>query len=142
MIDIRSPARAGDTIASVRLALFGIVVLFGLVGCSDEVVGEDTGSTCPPTDPPDYAGFGATFFSTYCLDCHSQTKTGDARNDAPVAIDFDTRSLVRENTSNIDKQAAWGPTAHNVIMPPDGEPKPTDAERIRLGEYIACEIGR
>jgi len=119
-----------------------LVLALLVVGCTDVPEGKDTGSTCPPADKPDYASFGTGFFSTYCLDCHSESKTGADRNDAPAAINFDTRSLVRENTSNIDKQAAWGPTAHNVIMPPDDEPKPTDAERIRLGEYIACEIGR
>ncbi len=124
----------------MRVAL---LVLFGLApACSDPPIGQDTGSTCPPTDPPDYASFGMAFFATYCLDCHSQTRSGADRHDAPIAIDFDTRTLVRENTSNIDKQAAWGPDAHNSIMPPAGERQPTDAERIRLGEYIACEIGR
>ncbi|MFN0250910.1 MAG: hypothetical protein ACKV2T_28815 [Kofleriaceae bacterium] len=119
-----------------------VMALAALGACSDPPVGKDTGSTCPPVDPPDYASFGMAFFETYCLDCHSQTKMGDARNDAPVTIDFDTRTLVREHTSNIDKQAAWGPNARNVLMPPSGEPKPTDDERRRLGEYIACEIGR
>jgi uncharacterized membrane protein len=123
----------------MRALLF---VALALAACSDPPVGKDTGSTCPPTDRPDYANFGMAFFETYCLDCHSQSKMGGARNDAPVTIDFDTRTLVREHTSNIDKQAAWGPDAENSIMPPSGEPQPTDAERIRLGEYIACEIGR
>jgi uncharacterized membrane protein len=80
------------------------------------------------------------FFTSYCLECHSETKLGDDRQGAPVTIDFDTRSLVRMATANIDKQAAWGPDAHNSIMPPDGHMQPTDAERIRLGEYIACEV--
>lgn len=119
-----------------------VTYLFVLAACSDPVEGKDTGSTCPPTDKPDYTNFGMTFFATYCLDCHSETKMGAARNDAPVTINFDTRTLVRENTSNIDKQAAWGPAAHNLIMPPSGEPQPTNDERLRLGEYIACEIGR
>lgn len=123
----------------MRCAILGMLVL---AACSDPPEGEDTGSTCPPADKPDYATFGTAFFSTYCLDCHSQTLSGEDRHDAPVTINFDTRSLVRENTSNIDKQAAWGPNAHNTLMPPEGEPQPTDAERIRLGEYIACEIGR
>jgi uncharacterized membrane protein len=118
------------------------LVVAMLCACTGEPEGKDTASTCPPTDKPDYASFGMAFFSTYCLDCHSTSKTGADRHDAPVAINFDTRALVRENTSNIDKQAAWGPAAHNVIMPPDDEMKPTDDERIRLGEYIACEIGR
>jgi uncharacterized membrane protein len=125
----------------MRMRALVLVVL--VAACTNDPEGKDTGSTCPPTDKPDYATFGQNFFTTYCTDCHSETLTGSDRHDAPAAINFDTRSLVRENTSNIDKQAAWGPAAHNLIMPPDDEmTKPTDAERIRLGEYIACEIGR
>lgn len=119
------------------------VVSFGLVlaACTGEPEGQDTGSTCPTVDPPTYVNFGQGFMQTYCLDCHSQVRFGDDRHGAPVAIDFDTRSLVRENTSRIDKQAAFGPRAKNRLMPEDA-PIPTDEERIRLGEYIACEIGR
>jgi uncharacterized membrane protein len=114
-----------------------------VAACGGDPVGEDTGSTCPPADPPTCANFGQTFFTTYCLDCHSQAKVGADRQGAPVTIDFDTRSLVRENTSRIDKQAAFGPTARNRLMPEDGhDPVPSDDERTRLGEYIACEIGR
>lgn len=124
----------------MRWCLISIV----LAACGgDPVFGEDTGSTCPPTDPPTYASFGQGFMQTYCLDCHSQLQTGDARQGAPVTIDFDTRSLVRENTSRIDQQAAFGPAARNRLMPLDGHlPVPSDDERVRLGEYIACEIGR
>lgn len=115
-----------------------------LAACgTDPVVGEDTASTCPPVDPPTYASFGQAFFASYCLACHAQGKVGDDRQGAPVTIDFDTRSLVRENTSRIDRQAAFGPAAKNRLMPEPGHaPVPTDAERVRLGEYIACEIGR
>ena len=120
------------------------LLLVSLVAaCTDPVIrkGEDTGSTCPPTDPPTYASFGQSFFATYCTTCHSQTSTD--RQGAPLTIDFDTRSLVRENTSDIDKEAAFGPTAMNRFMPKAGhDPVPTDDERVRLGEYIACEIGR
>lgn len=120
-----------------------LAVVVMLAACGDDPQGVDTGSTCPPADPPDYASFGATFFQTYCLDCHSELLRGDARNGAPVTIDFDTRSLVRMSTSNIDKQAAFGPAAMNRLMPPpDHTVVPSDAERVRLGEYIACEIGR
>jgi uncharacterized membrane protein len=114
-------------------------LLIVFAACS-EPQGAPTGSTCPPTDPPTYANFGQAFFTSYCIECHSETKTGDARNGAPVTIDFDTRSLVRMATSNIDKLAAWGPSAHNSIMPPGGHPAPMDAERTRLGQYIACEV--
>ena len=104
-------------------------------------VGVFTESDCPTTDPPTYANFGSGFLSTYCLDCHSTLKTGDDRNGAPATIDFDTEALVRDETSDIDKQAAWGPKAMNTIMPPDDHsPVPTGAERTRLGQFIACEV--
>jgi uncharacterized membrane protein len=120
-----------------------VVVVASLAACGGDEQGVDTGSTCPPTDPPTYASFGADFFTRYCLDCHSETRRGADRHDAPLTIDFDTRSLVRENTSRIDRQAASGPAAHNLLMPPsDFDPRPTDEERVRLGQYIACEIGR
>jgi uncharacterized membrane protein len=119
-----------------------IVVAVVGVGCATDPQGEDTGSTCPTTDPPTYASFGAGFFATYCLECHSETKLDADRQGAPVTIDFDTRTRVREYTSRIDKQAAFGPTSRNRLMPVSGHPTPTDAGRVRLGEYIACEIGR
>lgn len=94
-------------------------------------------------DPPTYASFGQGFFAAYCTDCHSQSKVGADRQGAPVTIDFDTRTLVRENTSRIDRQAAYGPASRNRLMPEAGYANvPSDAERVRLGEYIACEIGR
>lgn len=119
------------------------LLVIALAGCGENVIGEDTAGSCPPTDPPTFTNFGEAFFTAYCLDCHSQNKRGDERNGAPVTIDFDTRSLVRENTSRIDRQAAFGPAAMNRLMPlSDHAAQPTDAERIRLGEYIGCEIGR
>jgi uncharacterized membrane protein len=105
-------------------------------------IGVFTESVCPTTDPPTFANFGQPFFTSYCIACHSQSKTGDDRQGAPVTIDFDTRSLVRENTSRIDKQAAFGPRAMNTLMPLDGNPAPSDPERVRLGEYIACEVAQ
>ncbi len=120
-----------------------VLWLIALAACGGDPVGKNTASTCPTVDPPTYASFGQTFFTTYCTECHSQAKLGADRQGAPVTIDFDTRSLVRENTSRIDQQAAFGPAAKNRLMPYDGyDPLPTDAERLRLGEYIACEIGR
>jgi len=89
-----------------------------------------------------YADFAAGFMSQYCLACHSTTKTGAARQNAPVTVDFDSQSLVRMFTSNIDKRAAYGPDSENDTMPPAGSPQPSRAEREQLGRYIACEVGR
>jgi len=101
-----------------------------------------TESACPPTDPPTYDNFGRPFMETYCTTCHDAAKTGALRERAPLGVDFETRAQLRLWTANIDKQAAFGPAAANTAMPPEGRPAPTDAERTRLGEYIACEVAQ
>jgi uncharacterized membrane protein len=119
------------------------VITLLLAGCSDTPQGDLTGAVCPDVDPPTYVNFGQQLMTTYCIDCHSETLSGDDREGAPPTIDFDTQSLLRQHTSRIDKQAAFGPMAQNRLMPPaDFDPKPSDAERTRLGEYIACEVAR
>jgi len=119
------------------------VIALVFAACSDTPQGELTGSVCPDVDPPTYANFGQQFVTAYCIACHSETLSGDDREGAPPTVDFDSQSLLRQNTSRIDKQAAFGPMAQNRLMPPaDGGPKPSDTERTRLGEYIACEVAR
>jgi uncharacterized membrane protein len=118
-----------------------MLVAFAACSASPPPQGVFTQSECPAVDPPTHASFGMAFFTSYCTRCHSETLTGDARMGAPPTIDFDTESLVRMNTSDIDKQAAFGPKAHNMLMPFDA-PFPADAERVTLGQYIACEVAR
>ena len=104
--------------------------------------GPSTQSVCPPTDPPTYDNFGRTFMESYCTECHDSAKTGEMRQDAPATIDFDTLASLRMWTSQIDKQAAFGPKGMNDLMPPEGNPAPSDDERRRLGEFIACEVAK
>jgi uncharacterized membrane protein len=119
-----------------------VLALVLLVACGDDGLpsGVLTESVCPPTDSPTYDTFGATFFEMYCTSCHDAAKPMGMRGNAPLGIDFDTRGRLRLWTSNIDKKAAFGPAAENREMPPQGELAPTDDERRRLGEYIACEV--
>jgi hypothetical protein len=117
-----------------------LVVLAACGGGDTE--GTFTQSVCPPTDPPTYASFGQTFMETYCTECHDSAKSGAQRQDAPPTIDFESLAMLRMWTSQIDKQAAFGPAAMNRLMPPDDNPKPSDADRRRLGEFIACEVAR
>ena len=122
----------------MRIAL----ALAFLAACGGSDEGTFTESVCPTTDPPTYDNFGRTFMEAYCTSCHDSAKTGAMRKDAPVTIDFDTLANLRMWTSQIDKQAAIGPAATNRLMPPSGNPKPSDAERRRLGEFVACEVAR
>jgi hypothetical protein len=121
-----------------------IVALLVLAACTDApTIGPTTDSTCPATDRPTNASFGSAFFGTYCLPCHAIDRRGTDRHGAPPTIDFDTEALIRDNTSDIDKKAAFGATIHNAFMPPaHAQVFPTETERFRLGEYIACLVGR
>jgi uncharacterized membrane protein len=114
-------------------------------GGVDDVMNEvptPTQSACPSTDPPTYDNFGQTFFETYCLKCHDSAKPPGMRGGAPTAINFNTLAEIRMFTSQIDEQAAIGPKATNRFMPGGSGPLPTDDERQRLGEFIACEAAR
>ncbi|MCX5741411.1 MAG: hypothetical protein NT062_02810 [Proteobacteria bacterium] len=125
--------------------LAAVILALAVVACADEApVGQLTDATCPPTAAPTYANFGAAFFDSHCLACHSETKVGVDRAGAPPTIDFDTLALVRENTSRIDQQAAFGPTIHNRLMPPANAmvAVPSDDERRQLGQFLACLVGR
>ncbi len=45
--------------------------------------------------------------------------------------------MIRAAADEIDTLAAAGPDATNKIMP-DDDPRPTDAQRAQLGEWLAC----
>jgi uncharacterized membrane protein len=105
-----------------------------------------SGATCPPGSTLTYAGFGQTFFGTYCLRCHSASVTGDARHGATVGVNFDTLSGIRGHVCTIDAYAGSGPNSTNTFMPYDitaSKPDPpqvfpTVGERAQLSEWIAC----
>ena len=92
---------------------------------------------CVAVSAPTWESFGQEFFATYCNHCHSETLKGDARNDAPFDHNFDTAELVRMQVKRIAGVAAGGPDGINNSMPL-GEPKPSDEERVMLGEWLAC----
>jgi uncharacterized membrane protein len=129
-----------------RLARFSITWLLASgmavlpLACDDDhddAEGIPTEAVCPTTQTLTYAGFGQTFFSTYCQRCHGSTVTGLARMGAPIDAAFDTVEDIRFHSPHIDEHAAAGPAAVNTEMPPDGA-IPTEAERRQLGEWLAC----
>ena len=106
---------------------------------SAEMVGRETGAECPTGSTLTYDNFGRQFMSDYCLRCHSTRVTGKARQDAPGDHNFDTLADLDLFAKHIDGLAGSGPDATNVEMPPS-EPKPTQAEREKLSEWIACDL--
>lgn len=116
-------------------ALLAVVLL---AGCpEDEVFGPPTESVCPTGSTLTYANFGKPFMESYCTRCHSSELTGSARMGAPSFHDFDSNFGVKAVWMHVDETSAAGPAATNTGMPPDGA-KPTKAERLQLGEWIAC----
>ena len=97
-----------------------------------------TGATCPDGSAVTYDSFAQGFFGSYCVRCHASTLTGGARNGAPPDVNLDSHAAITPAiAARIDRVAAAGPTRINIFMPLSGA-APTDAERDRLGEWIAC----
>ncbi|MET0389535.1 MAG: c-type cytochrome [Polyangiales bacterium] len=103
----------------------------------DEPIGTPTEAECPDDSPPTYASFGQKFMEDYCLRCHSKEVTGAARNDAPGDHNFDTQGEIALLIEHIDQYAGSGPAITNRNMPPSA-PFPSDEERAKLSEWLAC----
>ena len=127
-------------VASVAAA-FSIVLAASACGDSEaaEEEGTATASTCPSSSTLTYDNFAKPFMEAYCTRCHSSALTGAARHDAPLGHDFDSEAGILVVGEHVDAHAAAGPGAVNTIMPPE-DPKPTEAERRQLGEWLACAM--
>lgn len=102
--------------------------------------GEPTGATCPSGSTVTYSNFGETFFGTYCTGCHSSELTGADRHGAPADHNFDSLEGIRAEVEHIELAAAGGPDAVNDEMPPStADDFPSEAERLQLGEWLACD---
>lgn len=99
--------------------------------------GEETGAVCPQNSELSYETFGRAFMQSYCLTCHTAERGGAARHGAPSDHNFDTLDEIHEHAHHIALAAAAGPDAVNMAMPP-GQDGPSRAERLLLGEWLAC----
>lgn len=126
----------------VPIVTFVLAATIFVLGCDDDdhhggPTGLPTQSVCPTTQTLTYANFGQTFFESYCQGCHASTVTGAARKGAPADHVFDQVEDIRLLTDHIDELAAAGPAGVNTVMPPE-DPRPSQAERQQLGEWLAC----
>jgi len=111
-----------------------------LAACSGTA---STGAACPAIDPPTYRDFAQPFVAMYCAGCHSREARD--RHGAPRGVDLDSEDDLRLHAADIDALAAKGPLATNTEMPDMSGPvrqAPSDAERARLGQFLACEAAR
>jgi uncharacterized membrane protein len=102
-----------------------------------EMVGPPTEATCPEESDLTYDSFAKKFLADYCLRCHSTSVTGAARMKAPDDHNFDTYADVDLLSAHIDQLAGSGPAGTNTVMPPSA-PFPSEEDRKKLSEWIAC----
>lgn len=116
--------------------------------------GEACRFACPVTTPAegaggdDYAGFADPFFTTYCVRCHSTSRTQNCstdsnplcRNGAPPDHNWDDPASIRRFRSQIRAVVAVG---DQLTMPPDlpsvptpTKPAPSCEERFRIARWI------
>jgi len=120
-----------------------IVATAGLVACGQSTdpsgsSGQATGATCPQGSELTYETFARDFMESYCTRCHASSLRSADRQGAPSDHNFDTLAGLRAtDPEHIDEQAAAGPNANNTAMPPTA-PTPSNAERQKLGEWLAC----
>jgi len=105
-----------------------------------KAVGPASGADCPDGGGTlTYENFGKQFFADYCLSCHSSKVKAAARMGAPADHNFDTLAEIELLIDHVDQKAAKGPASTNLSMPPSGK-RPTDEERAKLGEWLACGV--
>jgi hypothetical protein len=78
------------------------------------------GGSCPT-----YDNFGKMFMMTYCLTCH----TGAL---AQRMVMLDTLAGVQKNKATIKRVAV------SSMAMPEANPKPSAAERMKLGQWLDC----
>lgn len=121
-----------------RVAVVLAIGSAGSVGCSPDAPLELAGRPLPDctTTTETYENFGAGFFQSYCLRCHSVALETDLqRFDAPQGIDFNTLQMAREFARRIRLRAGeLGDMPPQILL----GPRPGEAERLRLIDWIDC----
>ena len=87
---------------------------------------------CPEGSILTWGNFGYAFMYDWCTGCHHNDLEEGMRQGAPPEINLDTQRAVRDLAPLVWAAAADGHTR----MPPAGGP--TEEERRRLGEWLAC----
>jgi len=132
-----------------RMHGWAVVVALVLGGCAQEEGGHHdhdhahgegaaSGANCPSGSTLTYETFGRGFMAQYCTRCHSSSLQGAQRQGAPSDHNFDSLAALKAvGAEHVDTAAAAGPSAVNTVMPPQ-DPRPSEAERRQLGEWLAC----
>jgi hypothetical protein len=125
-----------------RLLVFGLFYL--AASCSDKADGDGEAQLpavdCAKETVPAYAD--VTLFKTTCVNCHSSTKTGDARKGlgaeaATAGINFDTYAAAKVSAMSAAAELYEGDRG---AMPPEdsGLPAATETEKRQVLVWAKC----
>lgn len=122
-----------------RVRMLGLTILTACAAAApaEEDVDTDPRDTAPAVmdacTPLTWSTAGAPLVLTWCTPCHTSTLPAAQRAGAPVGVDFDDADDVLAQAARVLARATGpGPT-----MPPSGGP--SEAARVRLADWIACE---
>jgi hypothetical protein len=123
-------------------------------GFPDLDAGEQCLFPCPVTTPAqgaggdDYPSFAQGFFTTYCVRCHSTSRTLNCslagnptcRFGAPSGYDWDDPASIRSHLRHIRGVVAAGDPFSMPpdlpVMPDPARPAPTCQDRFRIARWI------
>ena len=106
-----------------------ILTLAMTAGLAATSCGGDGGGGGGPGDCTTYAQ--VTIWPK-CTTCHSSRLTGSARMDATDGVNFDSYEAAKMKGQDAQVWVSTG------LMPPEGHPQPTDAEKASLKDWVDC----
>lgn len=112
-----------------------MLLLLALFACDDHLLGvHGSDLPCDREPPLTWENFGEGHLAKHCTGCHSTyLETPDARENAPLGVDFDTWQGTLDWADRI-----WERTVVIGGMPPGGGP---DAqEQLLFEEWMDCEV--
>lgn len=117
----------------IRTLLFALLATGAAfaASCSSDEEGSLPTVDCATATVPTFAN--VTIFSTVCTGCHSSTKTGTERKNAPVGLDFDTYTAAQPHAQKAVSEVYDG------SMPPNGaNANLTEAQKQELYAWGLC----
>jgi uncharacterized membrane protein len=124
-----------NSLKRVRTLVFALLAAGAALagGCSgDDDEGGAPTIDCTTATPVAFAQ--VSVFTTTCNACHSTTKTGADRKNAPVDINFDDFASAKAHANTAQSEVFGGD------MPPATftGPKPTEAQKTELYTWVQC----
>ena len=131
----------------MRAALLGVSAALLLVGCSSS-----SSQSAPPPHPDaggeggptgdTWSSYAQSFFKTYCVECHNPTRDPMRDFTAITDVQRDSTTIRCGVASTLLSGCTGSPApAQFPISDPSGtNPKPSDAERLRLVAWIEAGL--